>query len=65
MYACAKCVGFINELEQVANSDLTTLFMMDPNERAHRLAELQSLLESCLSHGLEKDRLAAQTYELV
>lgn len=56
---------FVERLDQIGRSDLTALYSMDPTERAHRLADIQSLLETCLQYGNEKDRLAAQTYDMV
>jgi hypothetical protein len=55
----------VNRLEEIAKGDLTSLYRMETTERAHRLADLQSLLETMLQYGNEKDRLAAQTYDLV
>lgn len=55
----------MSRLEKLGNTDLTGLYHLDPTERAHRLADLQSLLETCLQYGMEKDRLAAHTFELV
>lgn len=55
----------MSRLEKLGNTDLTALYHLDPTERAHRLADLQSLLETCLQYGMEKDRLAAHTFELV
>lgn len=56
---------YVERLDMIGHSDLTQLYSLDTVERQHRLAEIQSLLETCLQYGMEKERIAAQTYEMV